>query len=124
MAANYWIFLVVRILRSSTGSAVTTGLAVSTANAFALEVSMKESSKPALAPELDLTKLFGFARVTVEAGALEDAIGIAFNKRGTETVKAPKLLSISETVPLSSAARSYAATETPPSCAPTEGPTG
>jgi len=68
---------------------------------------------------LDMTKLFGFARVAGADAALEDAIGVAYNKRGSETPKGLHF-GITEGVPgfpaLCRATEGVqrAATETPP----------
>jgi hypothetical protein len=35
--------------------------------------------------KLDVTKLFGFARISGTPSNLEHAVGVAYNKRGSET---------------------------------------
>ena len=87
----------------------------------------KVSSRHAAAG-LDMTKLFGFARVAGADAALEDAIGVAYNKRGSETPKGlhlgitegvpgfPALCRATEGVPFASTEGPVqrSATETPP----------
>jgi hypothetical protein len=84
------------------------------------------SSRDAAA-RLDMTKLFGFIRVAGADAALEDAIGVAYNKRGTETPKGmhfgitegvpgfPAFCRATEGVP-------FASTEGVVQRSPTEGP--
>lgn len=60
---------------------------------------MNRSRKAASAPALDMGRLFGFNRVAADAAALESAIGVAFNKRGTEGAKTLRSRTLTEGVP-------------------------